>query len=266
MIEFLTEQFHKGLGYSSLNTARGALSSMGITFGHFTAGTHPDVVRFMKGVFNLRPPCSRYAEIWDVDKVLRYLQKLSPVRHLNLKDLTLKLTMLLALVNAARVQTVHLLSTVGLKKLRSEFIVQFDSLLKQSRPSFDCSRVHLKAFPPDRRLCIYTVLKEYLKRTKPVRTGTENKLLISYVKPYQAVSRDTVTRWIKTVMLRSGIDTDIYGAHSVRAATTSKAKFLAVPIADIMKKAGWSQASTFARFYDKEIDRGEAVTKAILKL
>jgi len=237
---------------------------MGIMIGQFTAGTHPLVIRFMKGVYNLRPPCSRYANIWDVNKVLDYLRKLSPVRHLSLKNLTLKLAMLLALVNAARVQTVHLLSTVGLKKLHSEFVVHFDSLLKQSRPGFDCSRVHLKAFPPDRRLCIYTVLKEYLKRTKELRQHNENKLLISYQKPHKAVSKDTVSRWIKTVMLKAGIDTNIYGAHSVRAATVSKAKSFNVPVSEIMKKAGWTNSRTFAQFYDKPIVQ-EDVAHIILK-
>ena len=154
-------EFHKGLSYSSLNTTRAALSSLGIVLGSHTAGTHPIVVRFMKGVFNSRPPQPAYSCTWDVDKVLMFLRKLSPVKHLTLKDLTLKLTMLMVLTNAARVQTIHLLSVHNIKKLRSEFILQFTSLLKQSRPGFVCSLFHLKAYPPDRRLCVYRVLKEY---------------------------------------------------------------------------------------------------------
>lgn len=43
VIEFLTMEFDKGLSYSSINTARSALSSMGIMLGTFTAGTHPIV-------------------------------------------------------------------------------------------------------------------------------------------------------------------------------------------------------------------------------
>lgn len=164
-----------GLSYSSLNTAKGALSSLGITLGQFTAGTHPLVIRYFRGVFNLRPPSRQSTQIWDVGVVLNYLRKLSPVKQLSLKDLTLKFTMLFALVNAARVQTVHLLCIRDLRKSSSEFIVQFDELLKQSRHSFDCSSVHLKAYPPDRRLCIYTVLKEYLLRTKHIRQRSEKK-------------------------------------------------------------------------------------------
>ena len=173
--------------------------------------------------------------------------------------------MLIALVNAARVQTLHLLSLSGLEKHRSEFILCFDGLLKQSRPGSEYSRLHLKAYPPDRRLCVYMVLKEYLKRTKLLRQSTE-KLFISYVKPHKAVSRDTISQWIKVVMLRAGINTDIFTALSVRSASTSKAKMLGVPISLIMQTAGWSNHSTFAKFYDKEVINRYSMATAVLKV
>ena len=110
VIEFLTNEYEKGLSYSSINTSRAALSSLGIMLDNFTAGTHPIVIRFMKGVFNSRPTKPRYPYTWDVDKVLNYLKTLSPVRQLSLKDLTLKLRMLIVLTNAARVQSVHMLT------------------------------------------------------------------------------------------------------------------------------------------------------------
>lgn len=48
VIEFFTEQFNKGLGYESLNRARGALSALGINFEGFRVGNHPLVTRYMK--------------------------------------------------------------------------------------------------------------------------------------------------------------------------------------------------------------------------
>jgi hypothetical protein len=89
------------------------------------------------------------------------------------------------------------------------------------------------------------VLKEYLYRTKLLHKDS-SKLLISYVKPHKDVSRDTVLH-------RSGIDTKIYGAHSVRAASTSRARLKAVPVQEILEKAGWSNERTFSKFYDKKI-------------
>jgi len=266
VIEFLTEQYNKGLGYSALNTARGALSSLGIRLESFPAGSHPTVVRFMKGVYNLRTPSTRTTETWDVNKVLNHLRKLSPVKTLTLKDLTLKLTMLLGLTNAARAQTLHVISYKLSKKTSSGYLLKFNSLLKQSRPGFDCSSLVLKAYPPDRRLCVVTVLREYLSRTKPCRKDCDDSLLLSYVKPYKPVSRDTISRWIRVVMLRSGIDVNRYTAHSVRAAATSKAKAMMVPISDILKTAGWSQESTFSKFYNKTIPGQNTFAEAVLNM
>lgn len=254
VIEFLTQQFQNGLGYDSLNTARGALSSLGLNFEGFKVGSHPLVIRYMKGIFVLKPPKPRYVVTWDVNQVLSYLRKLSPVRHLSLKDLTLKLAMLMALTQAARVQTLHLVTVNGCKKLKTEFVFQLSDSLKQSRPSCKVATLCFKAYPPDRRLCIYTVLKEYLSRTRHVRNMDNNMLLISYVKPYKHVTRDTISRWLKTVMSRSGIDVQRYGSHSVRSAATSKAKINSVPMKDILQKAGWSNVRTFAKFYDKDIE------------
>ena len=223
------------------------------------------MVRFMKGVYNLRPMRSRYCQTWSVDIVLNYLRKLSPVRKLTLKELSLKLVMLVALTNAARVQTIHLLSVNSFTKFNSEFVFRFENVLKQSRPGFDYSVLRLKAYPPDRRLCVYTVLKEYLARTKDIRGKSENKLLLSYIRPYKAVTRDTISRWIKLVMTRSGIDTNIYGSHSIRSASTSKAKLKMVPVTDILQKAGWSRQSTFTKFYDREINESDRFEEAVLQ-
>ena len=39
-------------------------------------GQHPLVTRFLKGVFNSRPPAPKYVATWDVDKVLLYIKNL----------------------------------------------------------------------------------------------------------------------------------------------------------------------------------------------
>ena len=263
-MEFLTSLYDLKLGYSSINTARGALSALNITLDGKLAGSHPLVIRFLKGVFNLRPPLqTKLSYIWDVSLVTEYLKKLSPVKELSLKDLTLKLTMLIALTTAARVQSIHLLSVNSMVKGKNEFIFEFTSLLKQSRPGFKLSPIHMKAYPPDRRLCIYFVLKEYLSRTKHLRKC--NSLLISYVKPHETVSKDSIARWIKTIMQRAGIDVLKFSAHSVRSACTSKAKQNLVPIEEILKTAGWSKVGTFAKFYDKEISNKKKFDTAVLR-
>ena len=54
----------------------------------------------MKGIFQEKPPRPKYTKLWDVSIVLSYLQSLSPVDKLSLKELTLKLLVLILLVSA----------------------------------------------------------------------------------------------------------------------------------------------------------------------
>ncbi|XP_019854593.1 PREDICTED: uncharacterized protein LOC109583611 [Amphimedon queenslandica] len=63
----------------------------------------------------------------------------------------------------------------------------------------------------------------------------------------------TIGRWIKSLLTDAGVNTSIFGAHSTRAASSSAAKKVGVPLIDIMKAAGWSRSSTFERFYYKPI-------------
>jgi hypothetical protein len=70
----------------------------------------------MKGVYNLRPSEPKYCKTWDVSNVLGYLRKLSPIKYISLKDLTLKLVTLIAIITASRVQSLHLLTLNGLEK------------------------------------------------------------------------------------------------------------------------------------------------------
>ena len=89
-LEFLMGLYAQGLGYSTLKTARSALSSILRISDCQNFGSHPLVVRFMKGVFETRKPKPKYDDIWDASKVLNYLTTLYPVKELPLKDLTLK--------------------------------------------------------------------------------------------------------------------------------------------------------------------------------
>ena len=267
-MEFFTGLFEKGLGYESMNTTRGALSSLSLKFDGFRVGNHPLVVRYMKGVFHMKPPTPRYTCIWDVNKVLMYLRSMYPDQQLSLKDLTLKLTMLMALIQAARIQTLQLISAVGYRKTEEEFVFQLSDSLKQNRPNFNISLIAFKAYPPDRRLCVYSVIEEYLLRTQELRTSLklqENSLLLSFVKPHKNVTRDTIARWLKIVMSKAGIDINQFGAYSVRAAAVSKAKEKGVPMSDILLKAGWSNESTFARFYHKPVlDNTDSFQRGVL--
>ena len=96
------------------------------------------------------------------------------------------------------------------------------------------------------------VFHTYVDRTSELR-GESDHLLIGYQKPHKPVATNTIARWIKVVIAKAGIDTDVSKAHSTRAAVTSAAKGKQVPIDTILSAAGWTNENTFSRFYNKPI-------------
>lgn len=133
--------------------------------------------------------------------------------------------------------------------------------IKQCRPKCNTQVVRFQAYPKDTSLCVCETLKTYIGKTAHLRAvgKKDGQLFISFVKPHEPVSKDTIARWIRSVLALSGVNIARYTAGSVRPAAASKAKAMAVPVAHIMSKAGWSQETTFARHYDKVIARNEDV-------
>lgn len=264
VLAFLTLIYEQTHSYSAVNTARCALSSFLFLDNGNTIGTHPLVSRFVKGVFHLHPPNPRYSEVWDVKLVLNYLRTLSPIVTLKLRDLTFKLCMLIALLSAQRCQTLHLLR-IDEMKIRANSVVFFiKDLVKQSKPGKIGITLNLKAYPPDRRLCICRVLKHYLLCTKYLRNNSK-QIFISYCKPHAPVSKDTISRWIRIVLQKAGIDTSVFKAHSTRSASSSAARENHVPIADILSTAGWANEKIFTKYYNKPIRSETKFSTAILQ-
>ena len=63
----------------------------------------------------------------------------------------------------------------------------------------------------------------------------------------------TLGRWIKTVLEGAGIDMSLFKSHSTRHASATAAFAADIPIDEILKRAGWSNAMTFKRFYCKSV-------------
>ena len=251
VLEFLHDLFEsRNLGYSALNTARSALSSF-IEIDGQPVGKHKLVQRFMRSAFLKKPSLPKTNVTWDVDIVLAYLRTLAPVKRLSLKELTLKLTMLLLLLSGSRGQTIMALNVRNMTLSYSKAKFVLGDLLKTSRPGHHLGELTFKAYAPDRRLCVITVLKEYLRRTLDLR-GTTLQLLLTFKAPHKAASRDTVRRWTRGVLRNAGIDMTNFTPHSTRAAATSCAA-QKLSLDTILKTACWSNESTFQRYYHKRV-------------
>ena len=242
------------MSYSAINIARSAMSNL---FDDPPIGEHYIIKRFMRGVFETRPSIPRYSKIWDVSIVLRYLERKSPAHKLNLQDLTMKLVMLCALVTAQRCQTLKLINLDDGEYNRTNVIFNVRELLKHNKPTNNKNVIVLPAYTNNRNLCVVTYLYAYIRRTKPFRK--DRQLFLSYVVPHKAVSKDTISRWIKITLQKAGINTKVFKSHSTRAAATSAVQ-KDLDISVIMKAAGWSKAATFATYYKKKVEGSKAMT------
>ena len=107
-IKFLTLLYEEGLSYSSINTARSAVSSLSWTK-EKTLGNHVLITKLMKGIFNLRPSIPKTKVTWDTGMVLQFLKKWHPAKNLSLRQLSIKTTLLCLLVSGQRGQTIWLM-------------------------------------------------------------------------------------------------------------------------------------------------------------
>ena len=101
----MVESFEQGHQYRSVRSHRSAISAFHEGINGNSIGKNPQVSSPITGIFNQRPPQPRYACIWDVQLVLDYLKKyFLDTEKLTDRQLTLKVTILLALTSASHVK------------------------------------------------------------------------------------------------------------------------------------------------------------------
>ena len=77
---------------------------------------------------------------------------------------------------------------------------------------------------------------------------------LTHRRPHHPAAKDTIARWVKTVLHLRGVDIDIYKPHSCHSASTSHAKLAGVPLEDILQAGQWKSSDCFTT-YDREIER-----------
>lgn len=101
--------------------------------------------------------------------VLKYLDSLPVVEDMSLKELTLCMCMLLALVTGQRCQALHLLKVTDLTFQDLKCTILFSGKHKQSRPGFHREPAEILPYIKNSKLCLAAHLKAYLEKTKDLR-------------------------------------------------------------------------------------------------
>lgn len=263
ILAFLTHMHKQGLGYSSINTIRSAISLVLPPVDGFQTGSHPLVIRFLKGISNLKPPRRKYNTVWDAGLILDVFRSWPSNEQLDLKRLSLKVCGLLAILSGQRAQTLAAIKVSNIICEGSQLNILIDSTIKTSRPGAFQPNIYLPCYPLEPKVCPVLTVNEYKSRTSELRN--DNMFFVSYTKPHKSLTSQSISRWLKELLEMSGVDTTMYKGHSFRHASTSSAFEKGVSIDVIFASAGWSTRSkVFANFYKCKIDNREDYAKKIL--
>ncbi len=203
VLSFLQELLDKGRSHSTLKVFVAAIAGQSV-------GRDNSVVRFLKGARRLNPPRPLTVPTWDLPTVLRALKgpPFEPLQSTDLRSLSLKTALLLALASVKRVGDLQALST-------SPACLEFgpnDSkvVLKPRRgyvpkvlsTPFRAQVITLSALPPseeDRELsllCPVRALRIYFERSAPFRHMEQ--LFVSFGNRTKGhpVTKQRLSKWI----------------------------------------------------------------------
>lgn len=229
ILDFLRKRLDLGASYGTLNTMRAVISLISEN----DVTNDPIISRFFRGIFRLKPIKPKYDVTWDVGPVLEFIATQYPLETLNLQQLSERLVTLLALGTAHRVQTFSLMKLDNISRSSEGFEIKISDIIKTSRPGAFQPLLLLPFYREKPKLCIASTLLKYLEITKTLR-GNTNNVLITSRKPYKPASTQTISRWIRSVLVRSGVGPE-FTAHSTRHASTSK------------------KSQVFAKYYNRPI-------------
>ena len=179
------------------------LSSVLAPVGNIPVGQHPRIIRFLKGIFNERPPLKRLVPEWDLLVILGCLKEkpFEPLKDASLKFLTWKTCFLVAITTFRRCSDLQALQLgeglVNVQKQGVIFIRTGSS--KSDRLSHMGRNIFVPHLEKDKKLDPKRALTYYLKATEQFRNqkGKDTvKLFLAINKPHQPVSSITWSRWL----------------------------------------------------------------------
>ena len=203
IVNFLSAMCREGKAYSTINGYRSAISAIHPHIGKRPVGEHPDVKGVMTGIFNKNPPTPKYTHFWDVETVLAYIRALGSNDRLLVRDLAMKLAMLIALTTASRSADLSLLDTRFMVDQGDKMVFFIKELGKTRKVGQSPPKVEICGFE-DPDLDPLMCLNEYLTRTKKLRPLEGNNLFLSSVSPYRPAKASTIAGWLKTVFGQGG--------------------------------------------------------------
>ena len=185
------------------------------------------------GATKLKTPNSKISVTWNAKDLLTYLKDWKVDAASPLREIATKLATFLTCLSVQRVHTISLIDSRNIKfDQEATYLYIFEDLkVQRNRPKFVMKATLHESDP----LETSRLLRIYLDRTAAFRRsnaqdGFPDHLFLSYVTPYRPVTADTLARWIPGVLKNAGIDTSVFGAHSMGGAAASAARNSNAPL------------------------------------
>ena len=273
---FLHSLHQKGLSPSTVKVYLAAISACHYGIGGKPPGCHPLVSRFMQGVRRLHVPVRSLAPSWDLVTVLNALTKtpFEPLRDAELRVLSFKTALLVAIVSAKRVGN---LAALSVHQSCLTFSPGNRSASLRPNPAFQpkvisagfsSTVINLSAFCPPpfqseeeerlHTLCPIRALSIYVDRTRSLRRS--NQLFVCYGSRTvgEALSKERLSHWlVEAITLAYSTSGQVppegLRAHSIRGVATSWALLQGVSTEDVCAAASWATPRTFVRFYNLDM-------------
>ena len=210
VLSFLQQGLERRLSPSTLKVHAAAISAFHDHIDGKTVGKHDLVVRFLRGARRLNPPRPPSIPSWDLSLVLRALQDVpfEPLQSVDLKLLSMKTLLLVALASVKRVGDLHAFSV---DDLCLEFGPGDNHVVLRPRPGyvpkvpttpFKDQVVNLQALPLEEAdpalalLCPVRALRMYVDRTQSVRTSDQLFVCYGGQQKGKAASKQRMAHWI----------------------------------------------------------------------
>lgn len=285
VLTFLQELFEQGLAYSTLKVYLSAISACHVGYDGVSPGAHPLATRFLKGVRRLRPATRSTFPSWDLSLVLNALCQapFEPLQNADIKIISYKTALLLALASAKRVSEITAFSihpsciefSADNTRVTLRPNVAFIPKVSMSYGSCD---LQLTSFHPPpflseeqerlHSLCPVRALRLYLDKTSSFRRTDQLFVCFATGSKGRALSTQRLSHWIVEVIAMayraSGNDAPVIRAHSTRGVAASWAAFKGVSVQTVCAAAGWATPHTFTKHYRLDVT-ASTVAHAVLE-
>ena len=172
--------------------------------------------------------------------MLDHYHKLPNSYELPVKGLSQKLVTMLALITGHRLQTFSLIKTENIMFQNDKVEIKIPARIKTSGLNKEQPVLTIPWYKKEEKICVASALKAYLEKTRSLQRGVEN-LFISLNLPFEQVSSQTLSRWVKGILEKCKIETSIFYGYSTRHVSTSAANRKGLDITIIKKIAGWTE-------------------------